>query len=139
MSGRGSCEPVLATSPSPSVDQSEPANGSRRLRTAAWVTGATFLLLGKSKANSFNNDNTCDLNDAGGVIGGSHCQDIYDSWHTNRTIGIVSLSLGAALAATSAVLFVKTQGTATAAGQASQALAACGLGSGRGVVCAVRF
>jgi hypothetical protein len=138
----------VVTTASP-ADQPPPTGGPGRLRTAAWVTGAagglslvagvTFLLLGKSKADSFNGDNTCDLNNSGGVVGGSHCQDIYDSWHTNRAIGIVGVSAGAVLAAASAVLFVKTQPGASANGTTSQALAACGVGPGRGVACAVRF
>lgn len=153
----GGVEPSATTQVGlPAVNQSgpqptdQPATpvGNHRLRTAAWATaigagvalaaGGTFLLLGESKANTFQNDNTCDFSDSGAVTGGSHCQDLYNAWHTNRTVGIVGLAVGGALAATSAVLFVKTQSSAAGA-SSTQALATCGPGPGAGVGCAWRF
>ncbi|HVR61194.1 MAG TPA: PEGA domain-containing protein [Polyangia bacterium] len=126
------------------ADQPAPS-ANPRLRTAAWASaagggaflaaGVTFLLLGQRKVDSFKNDNTCDIDDRGGVTGGSHCQDLYDSWHTDRTVGIVGVAVGGALAVTSAVLFVTTQPAA----RPSQALAGCGPGAGRGVSCVFRF
>ena len=147
--GPGAGAPTVIASGNPIVPASaeQPTTPtSPRLRTAAWASavaggafvaaGVTFLLLGNGKGQSFQNDNSCDLDGSGNVVGGSHCQDIYDSWHRDRTIGIIGAAVGGALAATSAVLFVKTQ---SAAQPSSQALVGCGPEAGRGVACVFRF
>jgi hypothetical protein len=156
---RGSTETPGSSGPAvqlnaqaPNDQPAPPPSAVGRLRLAGWITGAagglslaagtTFLLLSQSKFHSFDND--CGQDEmTGAVVSGnakvsnSQCQNRYDAWHTDRTIGVIGLVAGGALAAASAVLFFKAQNSSVSA--STHAMAACAPTGAAGVMCSIRF
>jgi hypothetical protein len=125
----------------------EPARGSA-LRVAAWSTGAAAAVLltggviemvvASNKLETFQNTlspdgsgrscGTDQPNNGGGI-----CSTLHDDWSRARTLGIVGLAGGGALAAASVVLFVMS------ADSGEQKVACAPSVTSLGVSCAGRF
>jgi hypothetical protein len=145
--GAGALQPVGQGMTVPPQSPDSEANRDRaQLRMAAWggavagglslAAGVTFLLLGESIFHKF--DNHCFIDDnTGAIAGGADCVDLDSTVHRDRVIGVVGLAVGGALAATSAVLFLKSRDTG-GIGTTSHALACAPTGTA-GVACAWRF
>jgi hypothetical protein len=143
---------VQLNAQAPNDQPAPPPGADGRLRLAGWITGAaaglslaagtTFLLLSQSKFHSFDND--CGQDDVtGAVVSGntkvssSECQNRFDAWHTDRTVGVIGLIAGGALAAASTVLFFKAQNSSASA--YTHAMAACAPTGATGLLCSIRF
>jgi hypothetical protein len=146
----GPAPALFPTPTSQAPDQPEPAEPARgsALRVAAWSTaaGAAILLTGgvielvvaSNKLDTFHNTlasdgsgRSCGTDRAN--YGGGACASLREDWSQARTLGIVGLAGGGALAAASVVLFVMSS-------DGGERKVACAPAIGTwGVSCAGRF